>query len=366
MQRPASAPGDSPSIPRPRPLCRPTDLPAIVPPMLRLPAMLAACVLALACEPGEPSEPAAWSTPLKSQPGALLSVWGSSADDVWIVGADVGSGPAVLHYDGATWQQHDTGATGTLWWVAGQGDDVWMVGEGGLAIRHTRGDGKFTVLKTPTPERLYGVLPFAPDDVWAVGGDDVSVGVVWHWDGEQWSAPTDLPAALGDGLAYFKIWGSSPDDLWIVGEGGAALHRDAKSWERVDIPGGSKLFTVHGRGDTVLGVGGFFSALIVELSPGAASEVTPPGEVLQLNGVHVGPEFSVAVGNEGSVWRRDPTGAWTADADAPNVPLDYHATYIDPDGGVWAVGGRLSDLPPTQGLLAHHGQALASTTIEKP
>lgn len=325
---------------------------------LRLPAVLAACVLALACET-EPGEPDAWSTPIKSQPGALLSVWGTAADDVWVVGADAGSGPAVLHYDGATWKQHATDAKGTLWWVAGHGDDVWMVGDGGQIVHHTLSDGKFAVARAPTDERLYGVIPFAANDVWAVGGDDVGVGVIWHWDGATWSPPADLPAGLGDGLAYFKIWGPSADDLWIVGEGGAALHRKSGAWERIDVP--AKLFTVHGHGDTVIGVGGFFTALIVELTAGKATEVTPAGEVLQLNGIHVTDDTAVAVGNEGSVWRRDATGAWTADADAPNVPLDYHATWVDPDGGIWAVGGRLADLPPTQGLLSHHGQPLAAT-----
>ena len=330
--------------------------------MIRPCSTLLFAALCLASCETEPSEPDAWSVPIKGLPGALLSVWGDASDDIWAVGADTGSGPAVLHYDGTTWKQHSTGATGTLWWVAGQGDDLWMVGDAGLVLHHDRDRDTFDILPAPGPERLYGVMPFAANDVWVVGGNDKDVGVIWQWDGAAWSAPKDLPPGLGDGLAYFKIWGESPADLWVVGDGGGLLHRTGSSWERLDVA--SKLFTVHGRGDQVLAVGGAFSALMVELAPGKATDITPKGEVLQLNGVHVGARATVAVGNEGSVWRRAADGSWAADADAPTVPLDYHATYVDPDGGIWAVGGRLSDLPPTNGVLAHFGQPLAATTIE--
>ena len=51
-------------------------------------------------------------------PGALTSVWGTAADDVWAVGSDPGdgSGPMVLNFDGQRWFQLETGHSGDLWW----------------------------------------------------------------------------------------------------------------------------------------------------------------------------------------------------------------------------------------------------------
>jgi len=323
-----------------------------------------------ACEPGPTTPAGEWTVPFKALDGALLSVWGTGSDDVWSVGADVGDGPTVLHYDGAAWTRHPTGATGTLWWVAGHGDGVWMSGEAGLVLRYDIPSNTFEPHPTPTPERLYGIIPFSDTDVWTVGAADNGLGgVVYRWDGSDWSVPDGLTAELTADLGFFKIWGPSADDLWIVGDGGAALHRSGGAWERLEVAGGgTKLFTVHGRGDVVIGVGGAFQGLIVELAPGTVTDVTPPiseAEVMQLNGVYVGAKATIAVGAQGTVWQRDDAGKWSQDADAPETPRDYHSVYVDPDGGLWAVGGTLLSDPPTDGVLAHFGQPLKSTSIEE-
>ena len=57
---------------------------------------------------------------LQALPGALLSISGTSPTDVYAVGADPedGRGPLVVHYDGASWERLDSGATGDLWWIS--------------------------------------------------------------------------------------------------------------------------------------------------------------------------------------------------------------------------------------------------------
>lgn len=325
---------------------------------------LAACESAPATPQGE------WSLAIKGQASSFLSVWGTSSSDVWTVGADVGDGPAVLHYDGQSWKRHTTGASGSLWWVAGQGDSLWMSGDGGLVLRYDIPQGTFEPHPTPTAERLYGILPFSDSDVWTVGAADNGLGgVIYRWDGSDWSVPDGLTPELTADLGFFKVWGASADDLWIVGDGGSALHHTGGAWQRIEVAGGgTKLFTVHGRDDLVIGVGGSVTGLIVEMTPDAITNVTPPiseAEVERLNGVYVGAKATIAVGARGSVWRRDDAGSWAQDADAPENPLDYHSVYVDPDGGLWAVGGQLQSDPPTNGVVAHFGQPLASTSIEE-
>lgn len=331
---------------------------------MRLCSLALAATFLVACEPGDEPPTGTWELPLKGLDGALLSVWGRGPADIWTVGADVGDGPNVLHYDGARWTRLTPGTTGSLWWVAGVGDAIWMAGDGGTVLRYDIPANNFEEHPTPTPERLYGILPFSDSDVWAVGANpQANAGVIYHFDGSDWSVPPGLTPALTDGLGFFKVWGRSTDDVWIVGDGDAALHWSGGAWERIAVPG--KLFTVHGDGDLVIGVGGSVSGKMVELVAGAATDVTPMGEVYQQNGVYVGADATVSVGAEGSVWRRQSDGTWTLDEDTPETPLGYHSVYVDPDGGLWAVGGQLTSEPPTQGILGHFGQPVQSTTIEE-
>jgi hypothetical protein len=329
---------------------------------------LALCLLMwplAGCDSETTKTKTSWTTVIEELDEALLSIWGTAADDIWVVGADTGAGPAVLHYDGADWTRHPTGATGGLWWVAGLGETLWMVGEGGLILRHRRGTDTFEQMPGPPAATLFGVIAFADDDVWAVGGEAVANrGVVWHYDGTSWSAVADVPeAALAEGQ-LFKVWGTSSDDLWIVGLGGVAMHRSATGWQVMDVPSGRGLFTLHGDGDTIAAVGGFQSGLLIEVTDGEMSDRTPAGAP-QLNGVFVRPGGdAVAVGIGGAVWRRV-AGQWTRDEEAPRSRLDLHAVYIDPDGGIWAVGGFVVSDPLDRGLLVYYGSSIPAT-LENP
>ncbi|MFY0534982.1 hypothetical protein [Nannocystis pusilla] len=152
-----------------------------------------ACLISLSACPHPSPEEGTWEIVEKGLPGALMSVWGSSPEDVWVVGADAGDGPAVKHWNGATWTELDAGSPGHLWWVSGRGDGVWMAGDGGRILRYDREDMSFESWTAPSPERLYGVFPLAEDDVWACGSNEQNTaGVIWRYDGAAWAAPADL------------------------------------------------------------------------------------------------------------------------------------------------------------------------------
>ncbi len=89
-----------------------------------------------------------------------------------------------------------------------------------------------------------------------------------------------------------------------------------------------------------------------------------PAGLPQLNGVFVEPSGrATAVGIEGSIWRREAPGQeWSAVDDTPEFAWDYHAAYVDPDGGTWAVGCYVTTEPLYRGALPHEG-ALVSSTI---
>ncbi|MFP2908871.1 hypothetical protein ACLESD_28235 [Pyxidicoccus sp. 3LFB2] len=87
---------------------------------------------------------------------ALFSVWGSSATDVWAVGA----GGTIIHWDGKAW----------------------------------------TPFSSPTHRDLRAVSGSGPTDVIAVGGKEGdALPTIIHWDGKVWSPAKWSPDAREDG-----------------------------------------------------------------------------------------------------------------------------------------------------------------------
>ncbi len=294
---------------------------------------------------------------------AVLSVWAPSPDDVWMVGADDGSGPLVLRWNGEDWARLDTGSSGDLWWVWSTGrGDVWMVGDAGRVLRYDRGEGTFTEsVVTNAAYKLFGVWGTAEDDVYVVGGEINGTldGVVVHWDGTDWTEVATTPG--NDTVAVqqaFKVWGSGPDDVWVVGTGALILHFDGEGWETVPPPvfESAPLTTVHGSGPgEVYAVGGFGNAVVARLEGESWSDDSPaPKQAAPyFNGVFSSAEHgTVACGGFGSLWWRE-DGAWQADPREPASTRAYHACAIDDQGAVWAVGGDLTSLD--EGLVVYGG-----------
>ncbi len=320
--------------------------------MLRVFLLLAACS-GDKPETGEPAE--TWTLLADGHDSAFLSVWGSGVDDVWTVGADAGSGPAVAHYDGAAWSMVDTGSTGDLWWVASTSvDTLWFGGEAGRVLKYTRSTGTVTESVLDPAITVFGVWGAADDDVWAVGGD-ISVGSdgaqVWRFDGTAW-ARVEITSEAAAAIAIYKVWGRSSTDVYAVGTGGVGLHWDGAAWSNVSTGTDRNLFTVHGTATEEIAVGGQFSGTIVAGS-GAWTDQTPT-LAPQINGVYAGGPAPVAVGATGAVYVRE-GGVWVADPRGAVTARDLHAVWVDPDGGIWTVGGKLSSFPLDDGIVAYGG-----------
>lgn len=298
----------------------------------------------------EEAAPMAFRLVADSADAALLSVSGTTGDDVWLVGADAGQGPPVLHWDGAAWSSLDSGVNADLWWVqALPGGPVYFAG--GRSTLLAQRAGVFERMSPPGLARdtIYGVWAAAEDDVYAVGSAAGRNGFVWHHDGSAWrQLPLPEPLPVNDdrdGPALFKVWGASSDDVWVVGDGGVVLRGSARAGFRVIASGSDdRLFTVHGAAGQVLMVGGSGNGLALEADGAALSTVTPPGASL-LQGVHVaasGAAFAVGLG--GNVYTR-PSAAAEWSASLPDTPVQsLHSVWVDPEGSVWTVGGNvLSD-----------------------
>ena len=219
---------------------------------------------------------------LEDVPGALLSIAGTSPSDVYAVGADShdAKGPYVLHYDGESWERLETGATGDLWWLSVTPIDgsFYMAGDGGLILEYDLTTKQFRRFETPGTSLLFGIWGPTENDLWAVGVDQkIGGGVVWHFDGKEWTI-VDLSAIRG-GTSYrrsTRCGVAAPTEVYAVGEDGFILLFNGKSWSEISSPTDRFLFTVHGNDSLVTAVGGFFTdSAIIELEESKSFVAVP-------------------------------------------------------------------------------------------
>ncbi|MEZ4394981.1 MAG: hypothetical protein R3A48_28220 [Polyangiales bacterium] len=112
-------------------------------------------------------------------------------------------------------------------------NNIWAVG-GGYALRYDGMRFQNRSMGIPPGTDLYDVWAFSENDVWAVGTK------VLHWDGTTWSDALDIGAG-----SYFGIWGSAPNNLYIVGN--SVMRRyDGTTWRTVLTNSIADLRTVWG------------------------------------------------------------------------------------------------------------------------
>jgi hypothetical protein len=155
---------------------------------------------------------------------AGLAVAGSSPADQWVVG-DKGK---AMHYEGAFWNSYPTGVTNPLtaaWSIAP--NDTWATG---LAINqqppvviHWNGNQWSIVTGIPAADYL---------DVWATGANSVYLATktgVLRFDGSMWTALGNLAEET------IAIRGTSTSDIYVATKAGALKHWDGNAWMTVTL-----------------------------------------------------------------------------------------------------------------------------------
>lgn len=102
---------------------------------------------------------------------------------------------------------------------------------GGSVHRTANPDGGtplWVAVNTQTTTGLKGLHGTSKDDVWAVGAG----GAIRHFAAGQYSwAIVDSPVTEDLNC----VWAIAPDDAWIVGNGGTILHYDGKAWTSAPV-----------------------------------------------------------------------------------------------------------------------------------
>ena len=68
---------------------------------------------------------------------------------------------------------------------------------------------------------------------------------------------------------------------------------------------------------------------------------------------------TMAVGTFGALYTRSDAG-WALEDLGFTVGQNFHGSWIDDRGGLWAVGGQTFSPPYNEGLLIHRGAPVAS------
>jgi hypothetical protein len=161
-------------------------------------------------------------------PFTPIGLWGSAADDLWIVATpcDTGEQPPwafakhcphdLYHFDGTAIVGAGKVATRPTWFRAIHGsakDDVWVVGDRGATAHYDGSD--WTIHPTGTRSRLNSVWSAGPSEAWAVGND----GTILQWDGQGW-----IQRESDTRMDLHAVRGSKAAGIWVAGDFGVILH----------------------------------------------------------------------------------------------------------------------------------------------
>ncbi len=313
---------------------------------------------------------AKWSLVAQGLPEALLSITGTSPSDVWAVGADNGTGPIVMHYDGDAWARLSTRTSGHLWTAhAVSSNDVFVGGASSTILRWDGAD--FSRMATPGLGRdsVYSIWASSPTSAYAVGGFGGRAGFIWRWDGRAWARvplPTGLPLrevgqnGLSDWPSFLSVWGDTAGRIWVVGANGAILRADDGE-HFVVVPSGTHatLFTITGDGERVAIVGGDSASVALDGEGMSPISDRSPSLLLPIQGVSITPRAAYASGRLGLMLERQ-GNAWVKVSHGLSFAAQsLHATWIDSAGGVWAVGGDVLDRSLGNGAMIHLGSKVA-------
>jgi hypothetical protein len=159
---------------------------------------------------------ATWTQATTGIPWRVYSIWGASKSSIYVTGRS----STVMHFDGTAWTNmpdvpgsaKETHLTG----VWGSGSNIYVCGRSGLVFRYNAGG--WTALGAAGPQE-FGIWGTAPNDVFVVGG--IYSSSIRHFDGGKW---TTMPLPTTADTILAAVWGSGPNDVFAVDSKGRVLH----------------------------------------------------------------------------------------------------------------------------------------------
>jgi len=249
----------------------------------------------------------------------LKDVWGSSATDIFAVGAD----GIILHYDGnpeGTWSAMDSSiTTNTLNGVWGSSaSDVFAVGDDGIILHYDGNpEGTWSVMDNSiSSSTLNDVWGSSPSDVFAVGWN----GTILHYDddGSGWDA---IGSQETQAHYFGGVWGSSATDVYVVGgfTDNEIFHYDGATWVNTFSSEGNELFLQAVWGSSASNVFAVGTGGITHHYKGSVWDTMNSGTTNTLKDVWGSSASDVfAVGVNGTLlhYNGNPEGTWSSEIES--------------------------------------------------
>ncbi|MEZ4647973.1 MAG: hypothetical protein R3E97_04160 [Candidatus Eisenbacteria bacterium] len=206
-----------------------------------------------------------WQTQSSGVNDPLLAIAGRSAEDIYAAGFS-----GILHWDGASWNDDAAWITGLTDVTVLPDGTAWAVGIQSTVFHHD-GDEWVERIGPPRLDTLTRVWASSERDVWVSGYDQY----LYHWDGIEWTEHTVGESIRGiwgtsatnvyfAGRQFVARWngtgfevraasatqprqmfGSSAENVFIVGSNGRASRFDGRHWNDVPTPGVSNNATLR-------------------------------------------------------------------------------------------------------------------------
>lgn len=238
-----------------------------------------------------------WSQVATGTTQRLRGVWGRSASQVWMVG-DAGT---ILYWNGFGFTAQASGTTESLAAVWGDGTVVWAVGGRGTVLKWSGGGWSKVVVGTASD--LYAIWGSAGNDVWTVGDG----GMACRYGGVSWTCGREFPATS----TALAVTGTSRTNVWAFGTMSEAWQWNGTTWSARTRPATPAV--VNGAtalGSSILAVGLDGAGLLYDgtswrpLTLGSAAQPLTAAWASSAGSAYV-------VGSGGAILRFDGTSVWS-------------------------------------------------------